>query len=405
MRRVLLAALPLTLVGGLTACDGDEPTSGSPRAPGSSVAGPGPAPSASAPARGFPALRVTTVVDGLDHPWDVKPIGRGRLLVTERDRARLSLVTGGRRLTVAFPSRSVWVSGETGLLGLAVDPRFRTNHRIYVCQGGTLADRRHDVHVTAWRLDVVERRVTRIRTLIGGFPTSTGRHGGCRLLVARDGALVVGTGDAAIGTNPRDLTSYGGKTLRLNRFTGRPWPTNRWAHSGNEVQRYIHTWGHRNVQGLAQRADGSLWSVEQGSDRDDEVNLLRNGADYGWNPVPGYDESVPMTDQSLPGGQLEARWSSGFPTLATSGADWLPDSVASGWGSYRGTLAVAALKASRLLFMKFDAGGHLRWVKVPDALSHNGRLRAVTTTPGGALLVTTDNGDGRDRIMRVRPKA
>jgi len=29
----------------------------------------------------------------------------------------------------------------------------------------------------------------------------------------------------------------------------------------------------------------------------------------------------------------------------------------------------------------------------------------VTTTPGGALLVTTDNGDGRDRIMRVRPKA
>ena len=110
-----------------------------------------------------------------------------------------------------------------------------------------------------------------------------------------------------------------------------------------------------------------------------------------------------MTDQSLTGRQVEARWSSGFPTLATSGADWLPERVASRWGSFRGTLAVAALKASRLLFMKFDPTGHLRWVKVPDALAHSGRLRSVTTTPGGALLVTTDNGDGRDRILLVRP--
>ena len=74
------------------------------------------------------------------------------------------------------------------------------------------------------------------------------------------------------------------------------------------------------MQGLAQRADGTLWSVEHGPDRDDEVNLLRNGGDYGWNPVPGYNESVPMTDQGLPGKQVEAQWSSGFPTLATSGA-------------------------------------------------------------------------------------
>ena len=80
----------------------------------------------------------------------------------------------------------------------------------------------------------------------------------------------------------------------------------------------MFTYGHRNVQGLAQRRDGTLWSVEHGSYRDDEVNLLRPGGDYGWNPVPGYNESVPMTDQSLPGRQVGARWRSGDPTLATS---------------------------------------------------------------------------------------
>ena len=376
------------VAGSLTACSDSEP---------SHPAGPVP------PERGFPALRVSTVVGGLDHPWDVKPIGHSRLLVTERDRARLSIVDHGRRRTVAFPSRQVWVSGETGLLGLAVDPSFAQNHRIYLCQGGTLPSGAHDVHVAAWRLNVAQRRATRIKTLVGGFPTSSGRHGGCRLLIARNGALIVGTGDAAIGTNPRDLTSYGGKTLRLDRFTGKPWPTNRWVDAPDRAQRYVHTWGHRNVQGLAQRADGTLWSVEHGPDRDDEVNLLHNGADYGWNPVPGYDESVPMTDQSLPGHQVPARWSSGFPTLATSGADWLPTQKSSGWGAYRGTLAVAALKASEVLFLRFDATGHLRWVKVPDTLTHAGRVRAVTTLPSGDLLVSTDNGNGADRILRVRP--
>jgi glucose/arabinose dehydrogenase len=392
VRRAVLAALPLALAPSLTACDDDaEPNAGSP----------GPA----APAKGFPALRVKTVVAGLDHPWDVKPIGDGRLLVTERDRARLSMVKHGKRHTIAFPSGKVWVSGETGLLGMAVDPEFQSNHRVYICQGGFPANGGHDVHVTAWRLHVADRKVTKIQTLVGHFPTSSGRHGGCRLLIARNGALLVGTGDAAIGTNPRNLTSYGGKTLRLDRFTGKPWPANRWANANNKVQRYIHTWGHRNVQGLAQRADGTLWSVEHGPDRDDEVNLLRNGADYGWNPLPlPYNESVPMTDRSLPGRQVPARWKSGFPTLATSGADWLPEWHGSGWGSYRGTLAVAALKASRVLFMKFDDTGHLRWVKVPAALTTSGRVRAITRLPGGDLLVSTDNGGGQDKILRVSPR-
>jgi aldose sugar dehydrogenase len=393
MRRLLLAAVPLALAGALTACDRSGETE-------AAVAGP------TAPAKvakGFPALRVHTVVRRLDNPWDVKPIGRGRLLVTERDRARLSLVKNGKRHTIAFPSKKVWVSGETGLLGMAVDPEFQDNHRVYICQGGFLSGGGHDVHVTAWRLHLGERRVTKIKTLVGGFPTSSGRHGGCRLLIADNGALLVGTGDAATGTNPQDLTSYGGKTLRLDRFTGDPWPSNRFVDDANPVKRYIHTWGHRNVQGLAQRSDGTLWSVEHGPDRDDEVNLLRNGRDYGWNPVPGYNESVPMTDQSLPGKQVGARWKSGFPTLATSGADWLPTAKSSGWGSYRGTLAVAALKAGRVLFMKFDGTGHLTWVQVPSRLTEFGRVRAITTLSGGDLLVTTDNG-GHDRILRVSPK-
>jgi glucose/arabinose dehydrogenase len=240
-----------------------------------------------------------------------------------------------------------------------------------------------------------------VRDLLTGLPSSSGRHGGCRLLILRDGSLLVGTGDAAVGTNPHNLRSLGGKTLRLDPSTGAPWPGNPFIDAGNRRKRYVHTYGHRNVQGLAQRRDGSLWSVEQGTYRDDEVNRLRRGADYGYNPVPGYNEQVPMTDRSLPGPQRAARWRSGNPTLATSGGTWV---YGAQWGALNGTLAVAALKAERVIFMKFDAGGHLRWTRAPGALRRFGRIRSLTQATDGDLLVTTDNGNGNDAVLRVTPR-
>ncbi|MBB3044118.1 PQQ-dependent sugar dehydrogenase [Nocardioides soli] len=351
-------------------------------------------------AAAYPPLAVKRLVRGLDHPWDVRVLGRGVLLYTQRDRATLGVWDHGRRHRVRFPSGSVWVSGETGLMGLEVDPRFATNRRIYTCQGGTTASG-HDVRVIAWRLNTDLTRATKVRRLVGGLPATSGRHGGCRLLVDDAGSLLVGTGDAATATNPQDKRSLGGKTLRLDRFTGRPWPDNPFAGARSRAQRYVHTYGHRNVQGLSQRADGTLWSIEQGTDRDDEVNRLVNGGNYGYDPGPGYDESVPMTDQSLPGRQIEAVWSSGYPTLATSGGGFVGGR---GLGAYDGTLAVAALKAERVLFLTLSADGALQRVHVPAELRRYGRIRTVVDGPGPTFYVTTDNGGGTDVILRVRPR-
>ncbi|WP_156409724.1 PQQ-dependent sugar dehydrogenase [Nocardioides sp. Soil796] len=348
-----------------------------------------------------PSLQVTRQVRNLQQPWDVKAIGGGRLLITERDTRRLLLYSRGRLRSLAYPKSSVWVSGETGLMSLAIDPGFARNHRFYMCQGGNAGSGRHDVRVVAWTLDFTHGRAVRSRVLLSGIQATSGRHGGCRLLIGRGGDLLVGTGDAAVGTNPQNLNSLNGKVLRLNRMTGKPWPTNPFLTSTNLKRRYVLTYGHRNVQGLAQRADGSLWSVEHGSYRDDEVNRLRTRGNYGWNPVPGYDESVPMTDQSLPGTQINARWRSGDPTIATSGAAWVRGSR---WGVYNGTLAVAALKAERVLFMKFTAAGTLVSVRIPSALRSFGRLRSVTSAPNGDLLITTAN-DGNDAVLRVRPRS
>ena len=347
----------------------------------------------------MPKLKVRRPVRGLSHVWDVQAISQRTWLLTERDTARLYLFAKGRLRRVSFPSGRVWVSGETGLMSLAIDPAFSRNRRFYTCQGGRTPSG-HEVRVMEWRLSSNGRTARSRGELLGGFPTSSGRHGGCRLMIARNGAMLVGTGDAAIGRNPRNRKSLGGKVLRLNPRSGRPWPSNPFIASANRKKRYVYTFGHRNVQGLAQRRDGTLWSAEHGPDRDDEINRLVAGGDFGWNPVPGYNEEVPMTDQALPGEQVEARWSSGSPTIATSGAVWV---YGAKWGSLNGTLAVAALKGSRIVFLRFAADGTFVRARSPQVLRTHGRIRSLTMTPRGQLLATTDNGSG-DGVLRITPQ-
>ena len=347
--------------------------------------------------RAMPSIKVKTVVSGLSNPWDVKSIGGGRLLITERDSARLLIAKGGTLTTVDFPSEKVWVSGETGLMSIALSNDFGSNRNFSLCQGFTKKSGAHDVRVGSWHLNASYTKATRTRWLVKGMPATSGRHGGCRLLETRNGALLVGTGDAADESNTQNRKSLGGKVLRVDPQTGKAWPTNPWAKAKNKKKRLVFTYGHRNVQGLAQRANGSLWSVEHGSDRNDEVNKLKAGRNFGWNPGPGYDESRPMTDQSLPGKQYRAKWRSGFPTIATSGAAWVDGAD---WGKLDGTLAVAALKGERVVFMKFTKKGRLKWTKAPPALRKYGRVRSVTSLDSGDLLVTTSNGSN-DRVLRL----
>lgn len=366
---------------------------------GSGASGAGTEAAASERARAVPDLRVRRTVTGLTNPWDVQQLGGGRLLMTERDSGRLLIATGSEVTEVTFPSADVWVSGETGLMSIELDANFDQNRRFYLCQGGTKISGAHDVRVGAWKFTRDFSTANRKRWLLRGLPATSGRHGGCRLLLTRKGALLVGTGDAADPVNPQSKKTFGGKVLRLDPKTGEPWPTNQWAAAKNRRKRFVFTYGHRNVQGLAQRADGTIWSAEHGPDRDDEINRLGAGRNFGWNPGAGYDESGPMTDKSLPGKQHAARWSSGVPTIATSGAAWVRGSQ---WGRLDGTLAVAALKGERVVFMKFSKSGRLKWTRSPATLQKFGRLRSITVAADGDLLITTSNGGG-DSILRVSP--
>ena len=231
--------------------------------------------------------------------------------------------------------------------------------------------------------------------IVTGIPlnTASGIHSGCRLRFGPDGYLWVGTGDAAIGTTPQSRSSLGGKVLRVTR-NGAGAPGN----LGAPFDSRIYNYGHRNIQGMAFRAsDGLGVTIEHGPNSDDELNRLLPG-NFGWDPVPGYNQAVPMTDRTKFPSAIPAGKSSGSPTVAPSGATFVSGSQ---WGSWNGKLVVALLKQRALWVADVNA-----WGQVTDdgvALVNQGRLRSVTQGPDGNLYVTTDNGGGTDRILRLTP--
>ncbi len=350
---------------------------------------PAAAPGAAEPApRGATSLAVEVVADGLDNPWDVVRAPDGTLLVDERAGGFTAVLPDGTVREVRADLDDLFVDGETGLMGLALDPAFEEDRRLYSCQG----DRTGSIRVVAWTVAPDWSSLTRVADpLVDGLPLNeaSGRHGGCRLEFAPDGALLIGTGDTANGTVSQDPASLGGKVLRADPATG-------------EVE--VWTLGHRNVQGLAVRPGGrQVFSVEHGPDRDDEVNLLREGGNYGWDPDGGgsYDESVPMTDPDI-AGAVPAVWSSGSPTLATSGATFLDGAE---WGDYEGVLLIGLLKAQGVLALRLDdAGEVVEEFLVPELDGTYGRIRSLRTGADGALYVTTDNGDDADAVLRVTPR-
>ena len=338
-----------------------------------------------------PTLSVEVFVSGLNIPWDIAFAPDGAMLFTERRGVLSARLADGTVQTVSADLADPFAHGETGLMAIVVDPDFASNRRFYTCQGHAGPE----VQVIAWTIDAAYTSATRVADpLVGGLPTgSNGRHGGCRLRFGPRGYLWISTGDAARGSTPQDLTSLGGKVLRVDASTGAAAP-------GNPFGSPIYTYGHRNVQGLALRPGTSqMWSVEHGTSVDDEINLLTSGGNYGWNPVPGYNEGVPMTGLAEFPDAVEAKWSSGNPTRATSGGIFLEGEQ---WGAWEGRLAVATLKDRKLRLFEFAADGALLSEVVVSELDRTyGRLRTPMLGPGGALYVSTSNGGGTDRILRI----
>lgn len=344
---------------------------------------------------GEPSYEVIEFVTGLDHPWDIGFLDNNDLVFVER---------GGRvtfkieeRIVSQNISDDLYVFGEGGLLGLAVDPDFSENRNLYFCFN-TSNGLSFEVKVV--RFVFSDDRLTDRKDIVTGLPTSlSGRHSGCQLEFGPDGALWIGTGDAAVSTIPQDPTNLGGKILRVDR-EGRGVEGN----LSGEFDNRIYSYGHRNTQGISffstPLRDGTLGiSTEHGPGVDDEINLLKPG-NFGWDPVPGiYNESVAMTDKIKHPDSIDSIWSSGSPTIAISGSTFISGNL---WKDWRNKLVVAALRGQGIRLFDVDSEGKIS--NEVSLLKDLGRVRTVQQGPNQNLYILTDNGNNEDKIFILRPK-
>ena len=336
--------------------------------------------------RPFEAVHTELVQGGLDHPWDIAFADDGRMLITERIGRVRVYASGepGAELLHTATIPDVRAELESGLMGIAIH-----DDAVFVCASRSPGD--------DWKVQLLQSTLAADGSLAAfevvpvGEMIGAARHQGCAVEIDASEHVWLSVGDANLpaGENPaQDPHRLNGKVLRVELDGSVP--------ADNPFGNAVYSLGHRNPQGLAFAPDGAVWEVEHGTDENDEVNLLQSGGNYGYPCFSGADTPGPIPDGCGPATDyLAPAWSSGSPTLATSGATFL---IGAAWGDWEGDLIVSTLKEADLRRFSVSSGE----VTLEETLLNDtfGRLRAVVIGPDGALYVTTANG-GDDQILRV----
>jgi len=156
------------------------------------------------------------------------------------------------------------------------------------------------------------------------------------------------------------------------------------------------SYGHRNIQGAAFH-DGDLWTIEHGPKGGDELNRPEAGKNYGW-PVVSYGENYngrPVGDGISFGPEFEEPVYFWDPVIAPGGIHFYDGALFPEW---QGDLLIASLRPGGVVRLEIEAG---RVVAEERILHRFDRVRDVEVDDDGAILILTDQEDGR--LVRITP--
>ncbi len=353
-RRLTFPAAAVALCAALIGCASSTTPvdAASSAVPASLGSGASPAPPADdGPLTGEPV----DVATGLAAPWSLAFVD-GAPLVSERDNGRIVEVLPDGTVRTAGTVDDAVHGGEGGVLGMTVDG----DRNLYIYSTGPDGNRIQRYPVTGAPGGLA---LGPPRTILDGLP-SAGVHNGGRIAFGPDGMLYAGVGDAGDRSDAQDRDSLGGTILRMTPDGAVP-ADNPFPGS------LVYSYGHRNVQGLAWAADGTMFASEFGQDTWDELNIIEPGGNYGWPEVEGMAGDEGFIDPVQ---------------------QWRPaEASPSGIAITDDTVFIANLRGQRL-----------RAVPVSDPTnaidyyaSQFGRIRDVAVSPGRELWFLTNNTDGR----------
>ena len=320
---------------------------------------------------------VQILATNLEKPWAIDFAG-DKIFVTEKA-GQVRVIESGVLLDDPLATlRTANIFGG-GLLGIAVHPAFDNNHFIYVYytyeKDGVLWNK-------ILRITELNNKLDDAKTVFDNIPGSVYNNGGV-MKFGPDGKLYVGTGYVSDSHGPQDIQSLEGKILRLNDDGTIP-NDNPFSDSP------VFSFGHMNTKGLGWDNEGNLFVTEMGPSKNDEINLVQPGGNYGWpeqecsgseqfvDPINCYDPAIE------PGGIVF----------------YYGDKI-----KLENSLVLASLRASHLFNLEIDEDEVKSQTSI---LSGMGRIRDVAVGPDGYLYLITSNTDGKgfpdasdDKLLRI----
>ena len=185
---------------------------------------------------------------------------------------------------------------EQGLLGLAFHPDFENNGYFFVNYTATRPERtvisRFKVSADHNQADPASEQV------ILTFAQPYSNHNGGQVSFGNDGYLYIATGDGGSGGDPhgngQNRAALLGKILRIDvdrqengDLYGIP-TDNPFAGNTSGYRPEIYAYGMRNPWRFSfDPANGRLWAGDVGQNSFEEIDIIENGGNYGWNTMEG----------------------------------------------------------------------------------------------------------------------
>ena len=325
--------------------------------------------------------------------WAMDFLPDDRIVATQKS-GSVWLFKNGERFGPVSGTPKVWFRGQGGLLAVKAHPDYASNGWLYLTYADPTSSGAMTRIVRGRLRDLQWVDEETIYRAPATFYTDAGMHFGARLIFHGE-YLYFSIGDRGQQERAQDLNYPYGKIHRL--FADGKIPEDNPFAAQKTALASVFSYGHRNPQGLAVHPlTGELWSAEHGPRGGDELNLVREGLNYGWPVVTfgiNYD-GTPISDATHKEGMEPPRhhWT---PSIAASAIRFYTGVPFANW---RNQLLVGSLGRQELHLVRIESGAV---TKDEVLLQGMGRIRDISIGPDSYPYVVLNHPTGM--IYRLVP--